>query len=180
MIETRNNKAPNRNGFQCQMTRKSRTQLKTLWGMEVQQTMSYAKLDVVGHALPQDGTHSSSFSEFLSINILQIFYCCRTKRISCFTILHIGYVSYSIIFPRLVIIFPLDYEDIVNIGIDWQGVWRGRQALVPEGGSKINVIAGTQYKALTESCWIWLSDNDRASRKLVVLEMETRLSGIED
>lgn len=68
----------------------------------------------------------------------------------------------------------------MNIGIDWQGVWRGRQALVPEGGSKINVIAGTQYKALTESCWIWLSDNDRASRKLVVLEMETRLSGIED
>lgn len=56
----------------------------------------------------------------------------------------------------------------------------GGQALVPERGSKSNVIAGIQYKALTESCWIWLSDNDRASRKLVLLEMETRLSGIED
>lgn len=44
-------------------------QLYNIWAEE-EQWMTYVKLAVVGHALPQDGTHSSSFSEFLSINIL--------------------------------------------------------------------------------------------------------------
>lgn len=46
------------------MTQTGRAQLKYLAGVGE----GKVKLDVVGHALPQDGTHSSFFSEFLPIN----------------------------------------------------------------------------------------------------------------
>lgn len=61
------------------------------------------------------------------------------------------------------------------IGRDGQG-----QALRPGGESKCNAIADTQYKALTEGCWIWSTDNDWASRKIILLKMEIGLSGVED
>lgn len=50
--------------------------------------------------------------------------------------------SCSIIFPQLTIGFFLEYEDIVNVGIDC-GVG---QPLEPGGGSKFNATADTQYK----------------------------------
>lgn len=55
-----------------------------------------------------------------------------------------------------------------------EGVGGGRQAIEPGGGRKCNAIADTQYKALTESCWIWLSDNDWASRKLIMVRNGNR------
>lgn len=83
------------------MTQTGRTQLKYFQGEG--SGGRYVKLAVVGHALPQDGTHSSSFSEFVSINILQKFYCHGAKRLS-----YVSQFTYKLVFQFYY--FPKDYQ----------------------------------------------------------------------
>ena len=99
--------------------------------------MKYVKLAVVGHALPQDGTHSSSFSEFLSINILQKCYCHGTKRILYVSQLMYNLVSHFLSFPHSLSLFsPLQYEYIM---LETSG--EVGEVLESGGGNKCNATA---------------------------------------